>query len=109
MPLRSCGRVLDTQTCLLTQTAFTFGGGNTDKAVDMVVDSSSNIYLVGNTISTDFILSGQDVTLWKFTMTGSLEWGKRFGATSQETASGVDVDSDGNPYVVGFSDSGDIS
>lgn len=80
-----------------------------DVATAVVVDSSNNSYVVGNTtgsMSTSF--GGTDGFIAKYDSDGLLLYSKNFGTTLEESVTGVALDSSGNIYVTG-STNGDFS
>jgi DNA-binding response OmpR family regulator len=88
------------------------GGPSGAQAVGNAVarDSQNNIFVVGNFIGTvnfggtslsSTPSGGKDIFIAKYSASGSLLWVKRFGATGDDIAQGVAVDSAGNIIVTG--------
>jgi uncharacterized protein (TIGR03437 family) len=88
------------------------GGGGTDEATRIAVDTSGNIIVVGDTASTNFPTSNAaqtafgggtaDAYVAKLSSDGSrLLYGTYLGGTALDVASAVAVDSSGNAYVTG--------
>lgn len=85
------------------------GEGNTDADVrSSIIDASNNVYIYGYYTGTIVIgtetlapYGGRDIFLAKFSKGGAFLWAKRAGSTGNEDPFGIDVDSDGNVYVVG--------
>ena len=85
------------------------GGDGLDWGRSITIDNSGNVYLAGDfSGSADFgptALSSagiDDGYVAKLSSSGNFIWAKRWGTTSDEMALGVDVDSSGNVYVLGF-------
>ena len=94
------------------------GGGGDDKAEYIRVDANGNVYITGETNSSDFPMKGPmqpssgggfDVFLTKLDPSGSgLIYSTFLGGSGDEVGFGVDVDSGGNAYVMGRTDSIDF-
>ncbi len=77
-----------------------FGGSSDDMAYGLAVDSSDNVYLVGETSSYSY--GGKDIALWKLDSTGSKVYGAHYGGGSDDI--GYDVVVSGSYlYIVGIS------
>ncbi len=77
-----------------------FGGSSDDMAYGITVDSSGNIYMVGE--SSSFTYGGKDIALWKLDSTGAKVYGMHYGGANDDVGydavvSGTDL------YVVGVS------
>jgi hypothetical protein len=92
------------------------GGAGDDEGTVMAVDSEGNVYVAGITDSLDLPATGggqsvfgggsQDLFVAKLDPTGSrLIYLTYLGGAGQETATGIALDSLGNAYVTGFTDS----
>jgi hypothetical protein len=91
------------------------GGSNLDVGYGVAVDSSGNAYVTGFTNSTDFPTldpfqatngGGQDAFVTKLNPTGSgLVYSTYLGGSGNDVGTGIVVDSSGNAYVVGSTDS----
>jgi uncharacterized delta-60 repeat protein len=81
-----------------------FGGGNADVGTAVSVDSSANVYVAGYTKSAG--AGGDDFLLAKYNTSGTLQWQRVLGGSSQDRANGVSVDSAGNSYIFGDSING---
>jgi len=82
------------------------GQGN-DIARGVTVDSSDNVYVTGSTSSYG---SGQgfvttDIFLLKYGPSGEPQWSRTWGGLQNDYGTGVAVDSGGNVYVVGSTES----
>lgn len=95
------------------------GGSGVDGANGMALDSSGNIYLVGQTTSSDFpttagalqtSLSGNsDIFISEFSADGShLIYSTYLGGSAAEFAHGIALDSSNNAYVTGETTSTDF-
>ena len=81
-----------------------YGTSELDIAVDVAVDGSANVLVVGFTRGA---LEGPnagaaDAFVRKHAPDGDLVWARQFGTSSNEEANGVVVDSSGNVLVVGY-------
>ncbi|MBV8135874.1 MAG: SBBP repeat-containing protein [Deltaproteobacteria bacterium] len=96
------------------------GGSNSDVGVGITVDRSSNAYITGETISTDFpttpgalqaLLGGGffDAFVTKLNRTGSsLVYSTYLGGSGLDEGRSVAVSSSGNVYVTGITESKDF-
>jgi hypothetical protein len=94
------------------------GGNHRDLSHGIAVDTSGNAYVTGNTISTNFPTdnafqpnnagsNSADAFVTKLNPAGSaLVYSTYLGGNSLDEALGVAVDTFGNTYVTGFTDSG---
>lgn len=93
--------------------AVTTGAGGEDRAVDIGVDATGDVYVLGDFEGTaDFdpgagtsSLSSQgyeDIFLWKLGNSGGLTWAKQIGGVATERAAGMQVDPTGNLHITGF-------
>jgi glucose/arabinose dehydrogenase len=105
----------------IVQFATYFGGGGSEDALDnmgVALDASGNIYIAGTTDSADFPLtkgrqkqfSGiTDVFVMKMDPTGSkIIYTSYLGGSGHDSGQAIEVDSAGNVYVGGFTDSVDF-
>jgi Beta-propeller repeat len=103
------------------------GGKYGDAGWDIAVDTDGNVYVCGDTLSPDLSTTSQFQTNYNYGGThGRKQYGDAFvakfspstngnvldlsyltylGGKGQESALGIAVDSDGNAYVTGFTDS----
>ena len=97
------------------------GGTGDDRAHGIALDSGNNVYVVGQTESTDFPTSttsipyqGQnngsgDAFVTKLDSSGlSLAYSTFLGGSGVDQANGVAVDSSGNAFVTGYTQSSDF-
>jgi len=81
-------------------------GGTTERALEIAMDSSNNVYVTGyQDIAGDYSDSG--VLTAKYNSSGDLQWKRRLNYPSasyptNEYGYGIGVDSSGNSYVGGF-------
>ncbi|HEY6274642.1 MAG TPA: SBBP repeat-containing protein [Terriglobales bacterium] len=93
------------------------GGTTADQAFGIALDNSNNVYVTGETSSTDFPTkgpfqatlaggTGQDAFVTKLSSSGSsLFYSTYLGGTGSDTGRAVAVDSSGLAHVVGFTTS----
>jgi hypothetical protein len=88
------------------------GGSASDFGRGIVADSTGNAYVVGDSNSSDFLfrssLTNSDVFVGKLNPSGSFLSYFFFGGTKNDTATGLTVDSMGNVYVCGSTESSDF-
>ena len=96
-----------------------FGGNGPDTAQGIGLDSEGNVYVIGDSASTDFptlepveVFSAATTThdsyLAKFGASGSLVYATPFGGGDDDDGMGIAVDSSGNAYVTGKTVSSDF-
>ncbi|MBN1801328.1 MAG: SBBP repeat-containing protein [Candidatus Lokiarchaeota archaeon] len=81
----------------------TWGGNGHDEALKVYTDSLDNIYVVGATDS--WGSGGLDMCLIKFNSTGTMIWNRTWGGSKDDIGSGIVMDSSGNIYISGTSES----
>ena len=70
------------------------------------MDKSGNLYAIGNTISTTWTNGAQDIVIIKFDSKYALTWGRYWGSTKTEVATGLSIEDSGSyVYVCGYSNS----
>jgi hypothetical protein len=95
------------------------GGSNIDNGEGVAVDSFGNAYVTGETLSSDFpttvgslqtaLRGGDDAFVTKLNSTGSaLVYSTYLGGNSLDGGIGIAVDSPGNAYITGFTESIDF-
>lgn len=78
-----------------------FGSQNDDFAIDVVTDSSGNIYVLGQTSGAiGFRVGGSDNFLVKYNPSGSLLWGRQFGSKGNDSPKDLAIDSNNRLYVL---------
>ncbi len=73
-------------------------GSANERAFGIAVDSSSNIYVCGQSRVTN----NTDAQIVKYNTSASLQWQRRLYSASTDVANSVAVDSSGNSYLVGY-------
>ncbi|MBI5234406.1 MAG: SBBP repeat-containing protein, partial [Deltaproteobacteria bacterium] len=91
------------------------GGANDDYGYGIALDSLDNAYVTGYSYSTDFPVTSayqtanagwSDVFVSKLNSTGeSLTYSSYLGGSDYDEGYGIAVDTDGNTYVAGYTDS----
>ncbi|TFF90851.1 MAG: hypothetical protein EU548_00930 [Promethearchaeota archaeon] len=95
-------RILKTQTDLeLWYT--TWGGAAWDEGYGIALDSAGNIYATGSTSS--YGTGSRDLALVKFYSSGTKAWNVTWGGAEWEEGHGIVLDSTGNIYVTGETES----
>jgi hypothetical protein len=95
------------------------GGSGAEEGNGIAVDSSGNAYVTGNTYSTDFPTASayqgsgggiyKDVFITKVNASGSgLDYSTYLGGSGSDVGYSIAVDSSGNAYVTGNTDSADF-
>jgi len=87
-----------------------FGGSDWDYGSSVSVDSSGNVYITGDFLSSTIDFGGgaltnaghSDIYLAKFDSNGNHLWSKRFGGSGGDYGQSVSVDSSGNVYGAGY-------
>ncbi len=75
------------------------GTGLTDYGKDIAIDSSGNVYVTGYTQTSG--AGSNDFFIAKYSASGTIQWQRTLGASSNDAASGIAVDGSGNVYVTG--------
>jgi hypothetical protein len=90
------------------------GGTDNDKGYAIAADSSGNTFVTGETLSTDFPSvnpagsdqTGTDVFVTKMNSTGTgVSYSTYLGGSGTDIGRGIGVDSSGNAYIAGETDS----
>jgi len=85
------------------------GIATNEEGLDVVVDASNDIYITGYTEGNLPLGSGysdlKDVFIAKYDATGDHKWTKLLGSTGNEEGMGIAIDSAGNLYVTGYTES----
>ncbi len=98
-----------------------YGGEQNELGYEVASDTSGDVYIVGNTLSTTGISTpgafkttltttpsstfGSDVFLAKFNTAGNLLWGTYYGGDKYELGYGLAVDDNNNVFICGYSQS----
>lgn len=72
--------------------------GYEESGVDLISDSSDNIYVVGTSVE---FLGPSNLTLSKFSNNGTLLWNTEWGGSSSDSGDAIAIDSSDNIYIVG--------
>lgn len=96
------------------------GGKGSDTGWDIALDASGNVFVAGQTLSSDlgatqgslqpaygggFAGAGGDAFVAKFSNSGLLQYMTYLGGSGNDSAAGIAVDSTGNAYITGVTDS----
>jgi hypothetical protein len=96
-----------------------FGGSDPDELKGITTDETGNIYMVGSSYSTDFSTTpgvvqtipgdSEDAVLVKLNHDGTtIEFSTYIGGMSKDSAEAITVDSEGNIYITGRTNSTDF-
>lgn len=81
------------------------GGTNYEDSYDIVVDKNNNcLYIVGR-VESAIVNTEADYLLVKYDLDGTLLWQRSIGEDFYEDGQDITVDSSGNIYIIGYSDS----
>src|SRR5262249_48537242 len=90
------------------------GGAVEDRGTGIAVDGAGNVYVVGFTSSTNFLLSNalqqriggaRDVFVTKLNNFGSVVYSTYLGGAADDIGTGIAVDAGGNAYITGTASS----
>jgi hypothetical protein len=81
----------------------TLGGASTDYGYGIAVDGSGNVYVTGSTNSSG--AGNNDVLIAKYDTSGAIQWQRTLGGASTDYGTGIAVDTSGNVYVTGLTQS----
>lgn len=81
----------------------TWGGANYDSGVDVAVDSTNHVYLLGVTQS--YTAGGSDIVLVKYDNAGMQQWNRTWGGTEEDEGYGITIDPSNNVYITGYTES----
>ena len=88
-----------------------YGGTGLDKLYSCAIDASGNVYLAGNTLSSNGIASGghqntlnnvYDAFLVKFSSTGTRLWATYYGGSSNDYGYSCATAANGDVYLAGY-------
>jgi hypothetical protein len=104
----------------VVQWAAKVDGSSIDEGYGISADSSGNVYVIGHSDSTTLNVysqntttpatqisnsGGNDVFIAKYDTNGNVDWAANVAGTSDDYGRGIAVDSSGNVYAIGYSDS----
>jgi hypothetical protein len=109
--------VIDPALSLLYSTYL--GGPHDDEATAIALDAQSNAYILGYTRSQDFPVSGNayqstkkdliyNAVLTKMNASGVMLFSTFLGGSTEDLSGGIVLDSQGNAYITGFTESSDF-
>ena len=81
------------------------GSSDWEAAINLVIDSSSNIYVVGYAGSGFDGNTGQgstDALLVKFNSSGTKQWSRLYGSTAGDIGRGIVIDNSANLFLTGY-------
>ncbi len=88
------------------------GGSGQDEGYGIAVDTNGNTYITGGSSSTDFPVTngstyggGEDAFVTKLNATGARVYSTYLGGSGQDIGDGIAVDTFGNAYITGYTDS----
>ena len=85
------------------------GSSSQDEGYGVTTDSSDNIYVTGQTsggLDENTNSGSFDIFLVKYNSSGTKQWTKQFGTSSDDSGWGITTDSSGNIYVSGTTGGG---
>ncbi len=85
------------------------GTSSNDYANGVATDSSGNVYVTGYTgggLDGNTNAGSDDLFVVKYNSSGTKQWTKQLGTSSNDYANGVATDSSGNVYVTGYTGGG---
>jgi len=85
-----------------------FGSNNVDEITDITIDSSGNIYVCGYSYG-DFAASSNssaDIIVLKIDNNGNEIWKKQMGTVQDDVATAIQLDSNGDLVLTGYSSTG---
>jgi len=80
------------------------GGTGSDQGISITVDSSDNIYLLGQTTGATGTASNK-FAIAKYNSSGTIQWQRKLGGTGSDQGISITVDSSDNIYAIGQTDS----
>jgi Tfp pilus assembly protein PilZ len=87
----------------------TFGGTGGDRGIDIAIDSSDNVYIIGDFSSTvnfgggDITSAGStDIFVLKLNSSGTFQWVNTYGDTGADIGIGIEINSSNNSYITGY-------
>jgi len=93
------------------------GGSDLDEGNSIAVDSNGNVFIVGDTLSSDFPTKNayqannagdKDVFIAKLDVSGNIQYSTYLGGSSGDEGDGITVDNNDYVYITGFTNSEDF-
>lgn len=87
------------------------GGDSTDAVYGIAVDGSGNVYVAGQTNSTNFdgglpgFGGGHDAFVTRLNTNGTVAWTRFLGGAGYDSGAAIALDNSGNVFVAGYTDS----
>jgi uncharacterized delta-60 repeat protein len=80
-----------------------WGGANWEEGLGVAIDSSSNVYVSGDTYND--VTENSDLVLVKYDENGIQQWNQTWGGVGDDVSWGIVVDSSDNVYLTGYTES----
>ena len=81
-----------------------FGGSSVERGYAVATDSSNNVYALG--LSYTAVSGGADLLLIKYNSSGTFQWQRYLGGSTDDEGMGITIDSSDNIYVTGLANTG---
>jgi uncharacterized delta-60 repeat protein len=102
----TCSLFTQAQVNIQWEERYTSAGSNTDRAADMTIDPSGNVYVTGT--SYNGASTGFDLVTVKYDNAGTLLWTRTYDGPGNgfDESRAITIDGTGNVYVTGFVQNG---
>ncbi|MCT7961168.1 Ig-like domain-containing protein [Laspinema sp. D1] len=83
-----------------------FGSSSDELSQSITIDSAGNLYITGHTFGNlgGTNAGGYDAWVAKYNSSGTQQWVKQFGSSSNDYSEGITVDGAGNLYITGYTE-----